>query len=96
MSACVAIANVIGMPKRRVNVPEHLRAAWEELMDLVEAESAAEEESRRRRARADELTVVLLRGGLRRQDLVENGMFSSAWVTKIQQREGLAIRPPRE
>lgn len=95
METSGAIGSLACMARREnPDVPDDLREAWEELLRITDERERAADELERTSKRARELVVELLRGGVRRQDLVDRP-FSSAGLTKIQEAEGLRTRPPR-
>jgi hypothetical protein len=77
-------------------IPVSLRATWDQLnRRAIPALRAADEAQRQAATEVQRLIVSLLRGGLRRELLV-NRPYSSAWLTRIQRANGLVARkrPP--
>ena len=90
-----ATDSVTLMPRRDTpNIPPELRDKWDELMLATRDREDAEAMKADASARARPLVVELLRGGVRRQDLVDRP-FSSAELSNIQREYGVSTRRPQ-
>jgi hypothetical protein len=87
----------IPVPRKRIReiVSPELAAIFVQLDQEVARRKRAEEEVDAASASCRDLVVSLLRAGIPRRELV-NYPFSSAWLTRIQQEEGLIQNPRKE
>jgi hypothetical protein len=72
-------------------IPAAMRPQWDELARTVRERQDALDRAAQLTKRCRELTVELLRGGLQRSLLIGRP-FSAAWLSRIQQDEGLTRR----